>query len=198
MNTARRSRRSREVRNRFVTPWMMTLTILGLAGAVALALAVGDKKQAGSNPSGAASAATGAVNSMGAPYVKTPGEGTGNAAAAGVEVTGAQWELGTVPLNVAVTPTWTLRNAGPDTVTIGEPSPEILEGCCPGPFVLGAHYLAPGSSTTLSFELSMHAGMDGAHDILVHVPLTADGSDETLTLEVTGDFQSSAPPLPAT
>lgn len=197
MSRSRRSRRDGSARTRAVTPWMMALTVLALAGAVAVALAVGDKKQGDSASAGVSGAAKGSANAMGMPYAQTPGEGTGSAAAGGVVVDGAKWHLGSVPLNVAVLPTWTLRNTGTDAVTIGEPSPEILEGCCPGPFVLGTHTLAPGSSTTLSFEMSMHAGMDGPHDVLVHVPLTAGGSDETLTVEVTGDFQSSAPALPA-
>jgi len=172
---------------------MVGLTVIALAGSVAVALAVADRKPSGSAPA----AARGGTNAMGMPYVQTPGEGTGSAEAGGVVVDGAHWELGSVPLNVAVMPTWTLRNEGTDPVAIGEPTPEVLEGCCPGALTLGTHKLAPGDSTTLSFELSMHPGMDGAHDILVHVPVSAGGAEETLTLDVTGDFQESAQALPA-
>jgi len=168
---------------------MMALTVLALAGAVLVALAVGDEKQGDAGSGATASGATGDVNAMGMPYVETPGSATGVAEAAGVVVSGAEWALGRVPLDVAFRPTWTLHNTGSGTVEIGEPSPEILEGCCPGPFVLGERSLASGSTTTLSFELAMHPGMDGPHDILVHVPVTAGSSAEILTLGVTGDFR---------
>jgi hypothetical protein len=129
---------------------------------------------------------TGAVNSMGMPVVSTPGSASGAVAAGSVEVAGANWSLGTVPLNVSVQPEWILRNTGDEPVTLGEPHPEVREGCCPGPLTLGAATLQPGESTTLTFDLSMHEGMDGWHDIAVHVPVAG----ELLTLAVTGDFSS--------
>src|SRR3546814_12125498 len=89
---------------------------------------------------------------------ETPGSGAGTAEAAGVVVEDARWQLGQVPLNVAVRPTWTLRNTGDRPVTLGEPHPEVREGCCPGPATLGTRTLAPGDATTLTFELSMHPG----------------------------------------
>jgi hypothetical protein len=134
---------------------------------------------------------TGETNAMGMPVVAVPGEATGVATAGGVEVEGANWALGTVPLNVSVQPTWTLRNTGVDTVTFGDPHPEVREGCCPGPLTLGADRLAPGAATTLTFDLSMHEGMDGWHDIAVHVPLA--DSQDLLTLVVTGDFRGNPP-----
>lgn len=187
MSKPRTSQQSRRTRGRTVAPWVIAVTIMALAGAVALA--VGGGKQGDAKATGAAPGATGERNAMGMPYLETPGVVTGSAAAAGVEVTGANFALGRVPLNVAVRPTWTLSNHGSEAVTIGKASTEILKGCCPGPFVLGKRTLEPGSSTTLSFELAMHPGMDGPHDILVHVPLSAGGSTETLTLGVTGDFR---------
>src|SRR3546814_9304333 len=55
---------------------------------------------------------------------ETPGSGAGTAEAAGVVVEDARWQLGQVPLNVAVRPTWTLRNTGDRPVTLGEPRSE--------------------------------------------------------------------------
>lgn len=91
----------------------------------------------------------------------------------------------------AVRPSWVLRNTGTGAVTIGEPTAEVREGCCPGPFTLsGPATLAPGDTTTLSFELSLHPGMDGRHDIAVQVPVrSGDGSMKTLDLGMTGDFR---------
>jgi hypothetical protein len=84
-----------------------------------------------------------------------------------------------------------LRNTGADAITIGEPNVQINQGCCPGAFTFdGPSTLDPGADTNLSFELSMHPGMDGPHDMTIHVPVHhADGSTETIDLSVTGDFR---------
>jgi hypothetical protein len=166
-----------------------------VTGAVGLALAAGVTAAAltgaGSSDRAGGLDRTGEVNSMGMPVVETPGAGTGTSEAAGVVVEDATWALGQVPLNVAVRPTWTLRNTSGQTVTLGEPHPEVREGCCPGPATLGSHSLEPGASTTLTFELSMHPGMDGPHDLGLHVPVDdGTGGDQFLTLDVTGDFRS--------
>jgi hypothetical protein len=134
---------------------------------------------------------TGEMNAMGMPVVETPGAGTGTSEAAGVVVEDASWALGQVPLNVAVRPEWTLRNTSDRAVTVGETHPEVREGCCPGPVTLGSRTLAPGATTTLTFELSMHPGMDGPHDLGLHVPVDdGTGSGQFLTLDVTGDFRN--------
>lgn len=104
--------------------------------------------------------------------------------------TGASWELGTVPLDVAVRPTWTLHNIGTEPV-VGEPHPEVREGRCPGAFSIDTITIQPGATATLGFELSMHAGMDGWHDIAVHVPLRSGTTDHVLELDVTGDFTNT-------
>lgn len=160
---------------------------LALAAAVAAAALTG----AGSSDRAGGLQRTGEVNAMGMPVVETPGAGTGSAEAAGIVVDDASWALGQVPLNVAVRPTWTLRNTSDHTVTLGEPHPEVRAGCCPGPATLGSRTLAPGATTTLTFELSMHPGMDGPHDLGLHVPVDdGSGAGDVLTLAVTGDFRS--------
>ncbi len=136
-------------------------------------------------------ARTGEINAMGMPVIETPGTASGTAAVNGITATPSTWALGRVPLNVAVRPTWTIQNDATDEVTIGEPHAQVNEGCCPGAFTLqGSDTLTPGSEAELTFELSMHPGMDGAHDMTVHVPIQrADGTTDTLTLNVAGNFR---------
>jgi hypothetical protein len=161
-----------------------------IAGAIAIAVAVVVVATSGGTGDDVAASATGEVNDMGLPVVETPGTATGTASAGGVEVTGASWAMGRVPLQVAVRPSWTLVSTSARTVSLGEPHPEILAGCCPGPFVFGRTVLEPGQSTTLTFELAMHPGMDGWHDFAVHVPVASPGGAEALLeLGVTGDFR---------
>ncbi len=105
----------------------------------------------------------------------------------GVVVDGAHVDMGVVPLDVTVVPTWTLTNTTTDSIAFGDPHASVIEGCCPGPLVLGDTVLAAGESTRLAFPLQMHAGMDGPHDFDVHVPIA--GTDTYLTLRVTGDFR---------
>lgn len=110
----------------------------------------------------------------------------GLAESGGVVVEGSEIEMGRIPLNVTVTPTWTLFNQGTETVTFGEPHASVVEGCCPGPLNLSSFSLAPGESAQLTFPLQMHPGMDGPHRFDVHLPVGLDG--EYLPLGVTGDF----------
>lgn len=187
MSSTSRSR-SRPRRRSLLNPWSVAAAVTVLALSIALAVAV--RNDTSSNRSQrAAVVRTGEQNAMGMPVIETPGTASGSASAGTVEVVAANWALGTVPLNTAVRPTWLLRNTGTEAVTIGEPHPEIRKGCCPGPFTIGDRTVPPGGETTLSFELSMHPGMDGWHDIAVHVPVQAEGRQETLTLGVTGDFR---------
>lgn len=104
----------------------------------------------------------------------------------GLVVEGARVDLGTVPLDVTVTPTWTITNTSSEVVRLGEPHASVVEGCCPGPITLSAFTLEPGESSVMAFPLQMHAGMDGPHDFDLHVPF-GDSADY-LTLKVVGTF----------
>jgi hypothetical protein len=166
---------------------LRTRRILLIVGVVAAAVAVTflSSREAEPTPTAGPLVPTGEHNDMGMPVVGLPGYSDGTATAGGIEVTGATWHLGTVPLNVAVRPYWTLTNTSDAPVTLGQPVPEVREGCCPGPLALDRPALAPGESATLTFELGMHTGMGGWHDLAVHVPLD---SGDHLTLTVAGDF----------
>jgi hypothetical protein len=185
------SRRSNRSARRPARRRTSSLAWLWVPGAIALVVvagivvsAIGDRR---AEPSGEGRdlVPTGEMNAMGLPVVATPGASKGIAEAGSVQVDGAQWRMGHVPLDVAVRPSWTLVNIGDRSVTLGEPHAEVRAGCCPGDLVIGARELAPGERTTLTFELAMHEGMDGWHDMIIHVPV----GSETLTLGVTGDFR---------
>ena len=134
--------------------------------AVVVALVIGGQSNDGSTPAGQAA--------------------SGRTEVAGLVVEGSSIDLGTVPLDVTVTPTWKLTNTSNAPVELGEPHASVLEGCCPGPLTLGTQVLEPGESTMLAFPLQMHAGMDGPHDFDVHVPIA--GTEDYLTLKVVGLF----------
>ena len=134
---------------------------------------------------------TGEFNAMGMPVIETPGSGTDPISVGAVYVDHGTWELGTVPLNTAVRPEWHLRNTGDEPVVIGEPQPEVRQGCCPGPIALSTRTIPPGGDATLAFELSMHPGMDGWHDIAIHIPVSIGSDDQIVTLGVTGDFRDT-------
>jgi hypothetical protein len=42
----------------------------------------------------------------------------------------------------------------------------------------------------LTFELAMHEGMDGWHDMGLYVPVRTANGDQWLELNVTGDFRN--------
>ena len=134
--------------------------------------------------------ATGEVSGMGVPVVEVPGSASGSASAGPVTVEGANWTMGQVPLDVAVRPYWTLTNTGNEPVSLGEPQAEVRAGCCPGVFAMTSSTLKPGESTELTFELSMHEGMDGWHDMGVYVPVESGDGETVLALAVTGDFRN--------
>lgn len=191
------TRKHRQRRTGRLTTWIVGIGIGAVALGGVAAVVTDDTPDPGSSAgSGAAAPAaapvgTGETNAMGMPVIETPGSASGTARAGSVEVAAATWEMGQVPLNVAVRPSWVLRNNGSEPVTIGDPTPEVREGCCPGTFRMTSRTIEPGGEAMLDFELSMHPGMDGWHDIAVHVPLTTGASQETLTVGVTGDFRDA-------
>lgn len=173
-----------------LTPWSVAAGVAAVAMAVGLAVAVGNDTSR-ENATATPVVQTGERNAMGMPVIETPGTATGTAVADAVEVSATNWDLGTVPLNTAVRPSWVLRNTGTKPVTIDNPHPEVRKGCCPGPFTVTNRTIPPGGESTMTFELSMHPGMDGWHDIVVHVPVSDGTSQESLTLGVTGDFRNA-------
>ncbi len=128
------------------------------------------------------------VGPMGGELVDADMVRSGTATAGPIEVIGSTVEMGDVPLDVTVVPTWTLSNTGTEPVALGQPHASVIEGCCPGPLVLDDQVLEPGATTSLSFPLQMHLGMDGPHHFTIHVPV-GDGGD-VLELQAIGDFHN--------
>lgn len=183
-NTAtRRSERQRAHRHHWIVGIGTLTVVVALVTLFAITSAGRSAETTG--------ARTGETNAMGMPIIATPGIGSGVAEGDGITATPSMWALGRVPLNVAVRPNWQLRNTGRQTLTLGDPHVQINEGCCPGPLTYtGPTTLQPDQTAELTFELSMHPGMDGAHDMTIHVPVQhADGSDSILDLAVSGDFR---------
>lgn len=180
----RRAERRRSHRTHWLIGAGSTALLIGVIGLAAWA-SQGGASDEQSHP-------TRATNSMGMPILEqTPGSAEGVAVTPDATATPQQWALGQVPLNVAVLPRWEIANTGGDTIALGEPHVQINQGCCPGALTYdGATELAPAQTVGLTFELSMHPGMDGAHDMTIHVPVRhADGTETTLDLSVTGDFR---------
>ncbi len=185
-NTQHRTEERRHAHHR---TWLLTAAAaIALVGASVGVIAAATS--GGTSASGTTFKRTGEINTMGMPVLETPGTSIGTVTADRITATPSTWALGRVPLNVAVRPTWLLHNTGTDAITIGEPHVQINRGCCPGAFtVQGPSTLNPGVDTKLSFELSMHPGMDGPHDMTIHVPVHhADGSTGTINLSVLGNF----------
>lgn len=181
--------RSEERRHPHRRAWLLTTAaVIAVVGASIGAIAAATS---GGSSSDTSYRRTGEINAMGMPVLETPGIPSGTVSTDSVTATPSTWALGRVPLDVAVRPTWLLRNTGTDPITIGEPHVQINQGCCPGVFTMqGPSTLDPGVDTNLSFELSMHPGMDGPHDMTIHVPVQhADGTTETVNLRVAGDFR---------
>jgi hypothetical protein len=185
-NTQHRSAERQHAHRR---TWLLSIaTAIAVVGASVTAIALATS----GTSSGTTYRRTGESSTMGMPVLETPGTSSGTVTAGSTTATPSSFALGRVPLDVAVRPTWVLHNTGTDAIKIGEPHVQINEGCCPGAFTLqGPSTLDPDAETSLSFELSMHPGMDGPHDMTVHVPVEhADGTTDTLDLSVTGDFRN--------
>lgn len=135
-------------------------------------------------------------NPMGGPARVAPGEATGALDLAGLEVTGADVQMGDVALGVTYVPGWEVTNPTDEAVSFAVGQPQVLEGCCPGPVYAdgeltqaGQEFTVPaGGTMLLQFPLQMHPGMDGPHHLAVR--LTA-GAEQT-AVHVTGNFTADA------
>ena len=137
-------------------------------------------------------------NPMGGPARTAPGDASGEIALGGLQVEGADVQMGEVALGVTYVPGWELTNPTDTAVSFVVGQPQVLEGCCPSPVYadgelnqLGQTLTVPaGDQLLLQFPLQMHPGMDGPHHLAV--PLVS--GDEQTAVHVTGDFTATAAP----
>lgn len=76
---------------------------------------------------------------------------------------------GDLVVNIPVTSTFEIQNVGDETLFIlGEPV-RVHEGCCPPQAIISTKRLRPGEIATVSMTYTMHPGMDGPHDLRIHL-----------------------------
>ena len=76
---------------------------------------------------------------------------------------------GDLIVNNFVTSSFEIQNVGDKTLLIlGDPV-RVHEGCCPPQAVISSKRLLPGEIATVSMHYTMHPGMDGPHDLRIHL-----------------------------
>lgn len=79
-------------------------------------------------------------------------------------------EHGDLIVNRFITSTFEIQNVGDETLLIlGDPFVQVHEGCCPPQAIISTNRLRPGEIATVSMRYTMHPGMDGEHDLRIHV-----------------------------
>lgn len=79
---------------------------------------------------------------------------------------------GDVIVNQFITSSFEVQNVGDETLVIVTPLVEVHEGCCPPRATISKQQLRPGEIATISMNYTMHPGMDGQHDLRIHVKST--------------------------
>lgn len=178
-------------------PRLATLTVVLVVLALAVGVAVSVQQERDEAPAALEVDNDPTLpNPMGGPAVAAPGVANGAGSLDGLRVEGTEVAMGAVPLGVTVVPGWDVHNDGDRAVTFTVASPQVVEGCCPGPVYVDGTMVEAGEPVTVDpdqavrveFPLQMHPGMDGPHHL--RLPLTVDGDE--LLLHVTGDFRADA------
>jgi hypothetical protein len=78
-------------------------------------------------------------------------------------------EHGDLVVNRFVTSTFEIQNVGDETLVLLSPWVEVHEGCCPPVAEISKQQLRPGEIATVSMRYTMHPGMDGQHDLRIHL-----------------------------
>lgn len=194
MTTPTRPRRDNRRRDQDLARWLAianraVTAVVGLL-VVVLVVTLATRAPSPTSPD------TDLPNPMGGPVVAAPLATGAPVVLAGLEVVAPEVEMGDVPLNTTVVPSWDVANTTSEPVSFAVGQPRVLEGCCPGPVYVddeqvpadGAVTVAPGAQVTVQFPLQMHPGMDGPHHLTVPVRAGA----ATAELHVTGNFTAGA------
>lgn len=72
-------------------------------------------------------------------------------------------------VNRFITSSFEVQNIGDETLHIFGAWVQVHEGCCPPQAVVDEESLRPGEITTVSMRYTMHPGMDGPHDLRIHL-----------------------------
>jgi hypothetical protein len=79
-------------------------------------------------------------------------------------------DLGDQKLGQTVPLRFEIANVGDRPLRITEqPYLEVVKGCCPPATKIGSMLLQPGETTVITFNLMMHGGMGGYHDLRLHI-----------------------------
>ena len=108
--------------------------------------------------------------------------------AAGVRVNEPAVERGKLPLNTTIRQVYELVNVGSGTAQFGEPTIEVLDGCCPPEPVLSPGIIGAGEKAIIAMSMQMHEGMDGPHLFHLTVPVRSADGEAALHLYFKGDF----------
>jgi hypothetical protein len=93
-------------------------------------------------------------------------------------------DFGDVQYEKPVTAVFTVSNTGDQPLQLlQQPRLEVLQGCCPPQAVASSTILNPGETGTISVRFTMHEGMGGQHEFLVHL-LTNDPAQAETQLRI--------------
>lgn len=84
-------------------------------------------------------------------------------------VSDAVLEHGDLVVNNFVTSSFEIQNVGDETLVVLTPWVQVHEGCCPPQAEISNKRLRPGEIATVSMRYTMHPGMDGPHDLRIHL-----------------------------
>ncbi len=107
----------------------------------------------------------------------------------GLQVNEPAVDRGRLPLDSTVTQVYEIVNTGTGPAEFGEPTIEVLDGCCPPQIQMTQMMLGPGQMANVGFSTQMHEGMDGPHLFHITVPVRTGDEEDALHLYFKGDFR---------
>lgn len=98
-------------------------------------------------------------------------------------------EHGDLVVNGFITSSFEIQNVGDETLVVLTPWVQVHEGCCPPQATISNQRLRPGEITTVSMRYTMHPGMDGQHDLRIHL-LSNDPNNPEIELTALSNWVS--------